>query len=222
MMYHVNQRCRFLSWTETMNRCYWCILGLHVHIFLSFYSLALKLRRLLVWSMFYKFAEWNGQTRKVTWLMSLRKPHPKSKTAEMALFHVWHFEPFQRLTLNLTGAVHCSMFYTLTKFPGRAINITWLIVYGKPHLRRLHPVFYPLGEVPPDFTPRSPDFVVQLAFDLKWLHSKFGFEPLKPGGATLENVFFSPFCLCFEMPLFHFHIFLSFYSLALKLRRLLD
>lgn len=128
----------------------------------------------------------------------------------MALFHVWHFQPFQRLTLKLTGAVHCSMFYKFTKFPGRALNITWLIVYGKPHLRRLHPVFYPWGEVPPDFTPRSPDFVLQLAFDLKWPHSKFGLEPLKPRGAILENVFFSPFLPVFEMAL----------SLALKLGRL--
>ena len=29
MMYQVNQHCQFLSWTETMNRCYRCILGLH-------------------------------------------------------------------------------------------------------------------------------------------------------------------------------------------------
>ena len=34
-MYQVNQRCRFLSWTETMNRCYWCILGLHAHAIYS-------------------------------------------------------------------------------------------------------------------------------------------------------------------------------------------
>ena len=34
MMYQVNQRCRFLSWTERMNRCYWCILGLHAHAIL--------------------------------------------------------------------------------------------------------------------------------------------------------------------------------------------
>ena len=35
MMYQVNQRCRFLSWTGTMNRCYWCILGLHAHAIYS-------------------------------------------------------------------------------------------------------------------------------------------------------------------------------------------
>ena len=34
-MYQVNQRCRFLSWTGTMNRCYWCILGLHAHAIYS-------------------------------------------------------------------------------------------------------------------------------------------------------------------------------------------
>ena len=41
-MYQVNQRCRFLSWTGTMNRCYWCILGLHAHAIysdvISFYT----------------------------------------------------------------------------------------------------------------------------------------------------------------------------------------
>ena len=35
MMYRVNQRCLFLSWTGTMNRCYWCILGLHAHAIYS-------------------------------------------------------------------------------------------------------------------------------------------------------------------------------------------
>ena len=34
-MYQVHERCRFLSWTETMNRCYWCILGLHAHAIYS-------------------------------------------------------------------------------------------------------------------------------------------------------------------------------------------
>ena len=29
MMYQVNQLCQFLSWTEMMNRCYRCMLGLH-------------------------------------------------------------------------------------------------------------------------------------------------------------------------------------------------
>ena len=47
----------------------------------------------------------------------------------------------------------------------------------------------PRKEVPPDFTPRFADFVLQLAFGLKWPHSKFGMKPLKLGGATVENVF---------------------------------
>ena len=73
---------------------------------------------------------------------------------------------------------------------------------GKTHLRRLHPVSDLSGEVLPVFNPRSPDFVLQLAFGLKWPHSKSGVKPLKPGGATLENVFFPCFalfsrCLCF-------------------------
>ena len=32
----VNQLCRFLSWTEKMNRCYWCILGLQAHTIIIF------------------------------------------------------------------------------------------------------------------------------------------------------------------------------------------
>ena len=32
----VNQLCRFLSWTEKMNRCYWYILGLQAHTIIIF------------------------------------------------------------------------------------------------------------------------------------------------------------------------------------------
>ena len=78
-------------------------------------------------------------------------------------------------------------------------------------------LFSTLGEK----SPRSPDFVLQLDFCLKWPYSKFGIKPLKPGGATPENVFFSLFCSFFEMALFHFHIFLVFESLGFKLGRLL-
>ena len=106
-----------------------------------------------------------------------------SKTTEMALFHVWHFKPFSCLKLKLAGIVHSSMFYDFRKLHGHRSNITWLIAYGKPHVRRLHGFFHPWGEVPPDFTPRSPDFVLQLAFDVKWPRSKFELQPLKPGGA---------------------------------------
>lgn len=128
----------------------------------------------------------------------------------MALFRICHFEPFQGLTLKLTGGVHCSMLYTLARFRGPSSNITCLLDPAKPHLRRLHLVFDPWGEVLPVFTPRSPDFGLQLAFGLKWAYSKFGLKPLKPGGATPENVFFSLFSSFFEMALFHFHIFLVF------------
>ena len=34
-MYQVSQCCRFLSWTGTMTRCHWCILGLHAHAIYS-------------------------------------------------------------------------------------------------------------------------------------------------------------------------------------------
>ena len=68
----------------------------------------------------------------------------------------------------------------------------------------------PRGEVPPDFTPRFADFVVQLAFCLKWPHSKFGIKPLKPGGATPENVVFPLFSSFSELALFHVYIFVPF------------
>ena len=71
----------------------------------------------------------------------------------------------------------------------------------------------PRGEVPLVFTPRYPDFVLQLAFGHKLLHMNFGLKPLKPGGSTLENVFF---------PVLLFYIFVAFYSLGFKLNRLLD
>ena len=135
-----------------------------------------------------------------------------SKTTEMALFHVWHFKAFNRLALKQAGAVYCLSLYKLTKCRCGRSNITWRIGPGKPHRRRLHPVFDPWGEVPPVFIPRSPDFVLQLTFGLKWPHAKFGVRPLKPGGATLENVFFPLFRSFFDMPLFHFYIFLVLYS----------
>ena len=43
----VNQLCRFLSWTETMNRCYWCILGLQAHTIIIFRCNQLLYRRVL-------------------------------------------------------------------------------------------------------------------------------------------------------------------------------
>ena len=80
----------------------------------------------------------------------------------------------------------------------------------------------PRGEVPLVFTPRYPDFVLQLAFGHKLFHMNFGLKSLKPEGATLENVFFPLFCSFFEMRLCHFYIFVAFYSLGFKLNRLLD
>ena len=78
------------------------------------------------------------------------------------------------------------------------------------------------GRSPPGFPPRSPDFVLQLAFGPKWLDMNFGLKPLKPGGPTLEDVFFPLFCWFFEMPLCHFYIFVAFHSLGVKLVSLLD
>ena len=74
----------------------------------------------------------------------------------------------------------------------------------------------PWGEVPPDFTPRFPDFVLQLAFPMKPSYSKFGFKPLKPGGATGRNVVFSLVLSFSELALFHVNIFLAFYFIATK------
>ena len=76
----------------------------------------------------------------------------------------------------------------------------------------------PWGEVPPDFTPRFPDFVLQLAFGVKPSHSKFRLKPLKPGGAAGENVF-SLFLSFSELALFHVYIFLAFYCIATKVGR---
>ena len=70
-----------------------------------------------------------------------------------------------------------------------------------------------------DFTPRSGDFVLQLAFGLKWRHSKFGMKPLNPGGATVENVVFSLFWSFSELPLFHVYIFVAFGSIQIKVGR---
>ena len=54
---------------------------------------------------------------------------------EESLFHVWHFEPFQRLTLKLTGVVHCSMFYKFTKVPGR-IDLKQQFILSIPVINR--------------------------------------------------------------------------------------
>ena len=68
----------------------------------------------------------------------------------------------------------------------------------------------PRKEVPPDFTPGFADFELQLAFGLKWPHSKFGMKPLKLGGATVENVVFPLFWSFSELALFHVYIFVPF------------
>ena len=108
----------------------------------------------------------------------------------MALFHVCHFDGFCRLTLAFAEGVHRSMSYGLQKFGRGGKKITWLTGPGKRYLRMANFWIRPWGEVPPDFTPRFPDFVLQLAFRMKPSHSKFGFKPLKPGGATGWNVVF--------------------------------
>ena len=119
----------------------------------------------------------------------------KNKSAEMALFHVWHFQPFQRLTLKLTGAVHCSMFYKFTKFPGRALNITWLIVYGKPH-QTFAPCFLPLGRSRPGFHPPVSRFRTPASFwsQMATFEIRLGTVETR-GGYPGKRVFFPPFCL---------------------------
>ena len=116
-----------------------------------------------------------------------------AKTSEMALFHVCYFQGFWRLTMEVAQRVHRSMSYGLRKFGRRGEKVTWLRGPGKRHLRMANFRIRPWGEVTPDFTPRSHDFVFQLAFGVKRSHSKFGFKPLKPGGLRAKTLFF----LCF-------------------------
>ena len=142
-----------------------------------------------------------------------------AKTSEMALFHVCYFQGFWRLTMEVAQRVHRSMSYGLRKFGRRGEKVTWLRGPGKRHLRMANFRIRPWGEVTPDFTPRSPDFVFQLAFGVKRSHSKFGFKPLKPGGATGENVVFSLFWSFSELVLFHVYIFLAFYCIEAKVGR---
>ena len=54
---------------------------------------------------------------------------------------------------------------------------------------------------------------------MKPSHSKFGLKPLKPGGATGENVVFSLFLSFSESALFHAYIFLAFYCIATTVGR---
>lgn len=142
-----------------------------------------------------------------------------AKTSEMALFHVCHFDGFCRLTLEFAEGVHRSMSYGLQKFGRGGKKVTWLTGPGKRHLRMANFTIRPWGEVPPDFTPRFPDFVLQLAFRMKPSHSKFGFKPLKPGGATGWDVVFSLVLSFSELALFHVYIFLAFYCIATKVGR---
>ena len=134
----------------------------------------------------------------------------------MALFHVCHFHGFCRLTLEFAEGVHRSMSYGLQKFGRGGEKVTWLTGSGKRHLRMPNVGIRPWGEVPPDLTPRFPDFVLQLAFRMKRSHSKFGFKPLKPGVATGWNVVFSLVLSFSELALFHVYIFVAFYSRATK------
>ena len=142
-----------------------------------------------------------------------------AKTSEMALFHVCHFQGFCPVTLEFAEGVRRSMSYGLLKFGGGHRKVTWLRGPGKRHLRMANFRLKPWGEVPPDFTPPSPDFVFQLVFGVKPSHSKFGFKPLKPGRATGENVVFSLFWSFSELALFHVYIFLAFYCMATKVSR---
>ena len=113
-----------------------------------------------------------------------------TETSEMALFHVCYLHTFWCQTLKLAGSVYRLMLYGWQKFQCPSAKGTWPTCVWKRHLRMANFRIRPWGEVPPDFTPRFGDFVLQLAFGLKWAHAKFGMKPLKPGGATAENVLF--------------------------------
>lgn len=143
-----------------------------------------------------------------------------TKTSEMAFFHVCYFDAFWRQTLKVAGSVHRSMFYGWRKFGCRSAKGTWPTGVWKRHLRIGNCCMRPRGEVPPDFTPPCGDFVLQLAFGLKWAHSKFGMKPWNPGGATVENVVFSLFSSCLELALFHVYIFVAFKCIQVKVGRL--
>lgn len=116
----------------------------------------------------------------------------------MALFRICHFEPFQGLTLKLTGGVHCSMLYTLARFRGPSSNITCLLDPAKPHLRRLHLVFDPWGEVLPAFYPpvsrfRTPaSFWPQMGIFQIWL------KTVKTRGGYPRKCVFFPVFLFFR------------------------
>lgn len=47
-----------------------------------------------------------------------------AKTSEMALFHVWHFDGFCRITLKFAEGVHRSTSYVLQKFGGGGEKVT--------------------------------------------------------------------------------------------------
>ena len=114
-----------------------------------------------------------------------------TEPSEMALFHVCYFDAFWRQTLKVAGSVHSSMSYRLRKVRCRSAKGTWPTCLWKRHLRMRNCSMRPRGEVPPDFTPRFGHFVLQLAFGVKWPHSKFRMKPLKPGrGYRRKHCFF--------------------------------
>ena len=120
-----------------------------------------------------------------------------TETSEMAVFHVWYFDAFWRQTLKVAGSVHRSMSYGCRKFQCRSAKDTSPTCVWKRHLRKRNCSMRPRGEVPPDFTPRFGDFVLQLAFRLKWPYSKFGMKPLNPGGGFRGKRGFFPVLVFF-------------------------
>ena len=120
-----------------------------------------------------------------------------TETSEMALFHVCYLHAFWRQTLKLAGSVYGSMLYGWQKFRCGNTKGTWPTWVWKRHLRMQNCSMRPRKEVPPDFIPRFADFVLQLAFGLKWPHSKFGMKPLKLGGGYRRKRCFSPVLVFF-------------------------
>ena len=126
----------------------------------------------------------------------------------MALFHVCYLHAFWRQTLKLAGSVYGSMLYGWQKFRCGNTKGTWPTWVWKRHLRMQNCSMRPRKEVPPDFIPRFADFVLQLAFGLKWPHSKFGMKPFKLGGGLPSKTLFFP---CFGL----FRSWLCFTSISL-------
>lgn len=67
--------------------------------------------------------------------------------------------------------------------------------------------------------PRDAEFVVHVAFALKWTHSQFGIKRSNPGGATVPKVVFSLLSCFWQLALFHVNIFVAFEWIQVKVGR---